>query len=278
MKYHNAAIYFNRESIFDGYSGNLLFRGQVRNFNDASSTGATLRRRALSVAPGTLLPARRCLRVGGLRWLVGVGVTDTFQGREARETYNLRVGSSLFEILSPSQACSNLVSATSAYGYESFFKDIQDTSTSSSYDTFWNVFFAPSEPVSAGTFLRSGARLLRVRQAYVNAEQLRVAESDELDPDWSREAVFTNLGAYDPVTDTYPSTAVTIQVVQMDIFKFYRWRVESESGRKPGDKTVLAPLSVTPLAGTTFSMSGGAWRVISVQQEIDTVAVHARPL
>lgn len=278
MKYHNAAIYFNRESIFDGYHGNLLFRGQVRNFNDASSTGATLRRRALSVAPGTVLPARRCLQVGGSRWLVGIGVTDTFQGREARQTYNLRVGSSLFEILTPAQACSPLASSAVAYGYEGFFKDLQDNSTSSSYDTFWNLFFAPVEPINTGTFLRSGARLLRVRQNYVNAEQLRVAESDELDANWSQTAVFTNMGAYDPITDTYATTTVTVQAVLMDIFKFYRWRVEAEAGRKPGDKAVFVPPTVTPAAGSTFSMSGGVWRVLAVQPELDALAIHARPI
>jgi hypothetical protein len=277
VRYHHAAIYFNRESIFDGYSGNPLFKGQVRNFNDASSTGATLRRRALSVAPGTTLPPRGCLKIGNLRWLVGLGVADTFQGREARETYNLKVGSSLFEILSPAQACSPATAVAPAYGYESFFKATQDANTSSSYDTFWNVFFVPIEPVSAGTFLRSGARLLRVRQTYVNAEQLRVAESDELDPDWSKTAVFTNLGAYDPVTDTYASTSVSVRVVQMDIFKFYRWRVEAESGRKPGDKTVLAPLPNLPSAGTVFTMNGESWRVISAQPELDVFAIHARP-
>jgi hypothetical protein len=277
VKHRNAAVYFNRESIFDGYVGNLIFRGQIRNFNDASSTGATLRRRALSVAPGTILPVRRCLQVSGLRWLAGIGLTDTFQGQAVRETYNLRVGSSLLEVLTPAQACSPLASINSSYGYEEFFKDLQDSSSSSAYETFWNIFFAPIEPVSAGAFLRSGTRLLRVRQTYINAEQLRVAESDELDADWSQTAVFTNLGAYDPVTDTYATTTVSVQAVQMDIFKFYRWRIEAEAGRKPGDKTVFVPASAAPTAGSTFTMAAAAWRVLAVQPELDALAIHARP-
>lgn len=277
MKHKNAAVYFNQESIFDGYVGNLLFRGQIRNFNDASSTGATLRRRALSVAPGTILPARRCVQVSGLRWLAGIGLTDTFQGEAVRETYNLRVGSSLFEVLTPAQACSSVASVNSSYGYEEFFKDLQDSSSSSAYDTFWNIFFAPVEPVAEGTFLRSGTRLLRVRQTYVNAEQLRVAEADELDADWSQTAVFTNLGTYAPITDTYATTTVSVQAVKMDIFKFYRWRIEAEAGRKPGDKTVFVPATATPTAGSTFTMAGTSWRVLAVQPELDGLAIHARP-
>lgn len=277
MKFKNVAIFFDRESIFDGYVGNLLFRAQVKNFNDASSTGATLRRRVLSVAPGTLIPARRCLQVSGLRWLAGLGVTDTFQGETVRDTYNLRVASSLFEALTPAQACSSAVSPSKVYGYEEFFKDTSDSGSSSDYDTFWNVFFAPIEPVSSGTFLRSGSRLLRVRQTYVNAEQLRVAESDELDPDWSQSALFTNQGAYDPVTDTYPSTTVSVQAVQMDIFKFYRWRVEAESQRKPGDRTVFVPTAVSPVVGSVFTMQGTSWRVLALQPEKDALALHVRP-
>lgn len=277
MKFKNVAIFFDRESIYDGYVGNLLFRAQIKNFNDASSTGATLRRRVLSVSPGTLLPDRRCLQVSGLRWLAGLGITDTFQGESVRDTYNLRVASSLFEVLTPAQACSTLPSTFKSYGYEEFFKDTQDSSSSSDYDTFWNIFFAPIEPVSAGTFLRAGSRLLRVRQTYVNAEQLRVSESDELDAGWSQTAVFTNQGAYDPITDTYTPTTVSVQAVQMDIFKFYRWRVEAEAQRKPGDKTVFVPNTAAPTAGSTFSMSGGTWRVLAVQPERDALAIHARP-
>lgn len=277
MRLHSGAIYFDRETVYDGYNGIALFKGQVRNFNDASSTGATLRRRVLSVAPGLTVPLRRCVQLGDLHWIAGIGLTDTFQGKPIRLTYNLRVGSNLFEILAPAAACTAGAALATAYGYEEFFKDSGDNQTSSSLDTFWNIFFAPVEPVKAGSFLRVGTRMLRVRQAYATAEELRIAEADELDEDWSQAAVFTNLGTYDPIFDTYPTTTTSVPVIQMDIFKFFRWRVEAEAQKQPGDKTVFVPKTVTPKTGATFTMNGGTWRVLAVQPEQDIWALHARP-
>lgn len=278
MRLHNAAIFFDRETVQDGYTGATLFKAQVKNFNDASSTGATLRRRVLSVSPANIMPARGCVKLGNLHWIAGIGLIDTFQGRDIRHTYNLRVGSSLFDILTPANACIGALATVSAYGYEEFFKDNQDNTSGSAYDTFWNIFFSRSEPIVVGSFFRSGSRMLRVRQTYVNAEELRVAESDELDTDWSQVAVFTDLGAYNPVTDTYNSTAVSVQAIQMDSFKLYKWRVESEAQKKPGDRTVLVPLTVTPVIGSTFTMVGRSWRVLSVQPELDAWALHSRPV
>ena len=276
MRLHNAATFFDREIVRDGYTGAVLFKAQVRNFNDASSTGATLRRRVLSMAPTNVMPTRGCVRLSNLYWIAGIRVTDTFQGRDIRHTYNLRVGTNLFDILSPANACIGASVTTNAYGYEGFFKDNQERPEASAYDTFWNIFFCPVEPVVVGSFLRTGARMLRVRQTYLNPEGLRVAESDELDLDWSQPVLFTDLGAYDPVTDTYAGTTIAVQAIQMDSFKLYKWRVESEAQKKPGDRTVIVPLTVTPAVGSTFSMIGRNWRVLSVQPELDAWALHSR--
>ena len=276
MRLHNAAIFFDRETVLDGYTGATLFKAQVKNFNDASSTGATLRRRVLSTSPASVMPARGCVRLGDLHWIAGVSLADSFQGRDIRHTYNLRIGSSLFDILTPGRACSGVVSVPPAYGYEEFFKDNQDNLTGSAYDTFWNIFFSPSEPIVVGSFLRVGSRMLRVRQTYVNAEDLRVAESDELDADWSQTVVFTDLSTYNPVTDTYTGTTISVQGVQLDSFKLYKWRVESEAQKKPGDRTVIVPLTITPVVGATFTMVGRSWRVISAQPELDAWALHSR--
>ena len=276
MRLHNAAIFFDREIVYDGYTGVALFKAQVKNFNDASSTGATLRRRVLSVAPANVMPTRGCVKLENLHWIAGLRITDTFYGREIRHTYNLRVGTSLFDILSPGNACIGAAVTSPAYGYEGFFKDNQDNLTGSAYDTFWNIFFCPIEPVVVGSFLRTGSRMLRVRQAYVNPEGLRVAESDELDADWSQTAVFTDLSTYNPVTDTYTGTTISVQAIQMDSFKLYKWRVESEAQKKPGDRTVIVPLTVTPVVGATFTMVGRSWRVISAQPELDAWALHSR--
>lgn len=276
MELHAVARMFDNEPVYDGYGGAYLFDGQVRNFNDASSTGATLRRRVLSVAPDLDVPARRVVRLGSKVWLAGIDLVDTFQGEGIRKTYNLRYGMDLFNLLSPGEVCvPPVVPPVAAYAYSEFFKAVSNTQTDSELDTFWNVFFAPGEPVSEGRFLQVGSRLLRVRQAYLTAESLRVAEADELDADWSQELVF-DLGVYDPVLDTYTNASSTVRGIQMDLLKFYRWRLEAEAVRKPGDRTVFVPTSLTPKVGANFTMLGATWQVLAFQRELDTWALHVR--
>ena len=277
MRMRDVARYFDKEKIYDGYTGRLIFRGQLGEFNDASSVGSTLRRRVLSLAPNLEVPTRRCLKIGSQYWLAGIGLTDTFQGEDTRKTYNLRKATSYFEILTAAQACSATLSSSLAYGYEEYEKDTTNAATDSEYSTFWNVFFAPGEPVRQGSFLRVGSRLLHVRQAYVSAEDLKLAQTDELDSDAVQAAVFTGTGAYDPITDTLSGAATAAQVLQIEAAKFYRWRQWAEADLRPGDRSVFVPLAtVTPKVSSQFTMSGKTWRVVSLQPEFDTWAIHAR--
>lgn len=277
MRLHDVARWFDQEQVFDGYTGRLLFRGQLSNFNDHASAVAALRRRTLSTAPGYSLPARRCLKMGQQRWLASVGVSDNFQGVEIRATYNLRLATSLFKVLTPGQVCVAPGTPLLAYGYEEFFKDSGDTIDSNETSVLWNIFFSPTEPVADGMLLVTGARCLRVKQAYATAEGLTIAEVDEFDPDWSQTVVFSDLGSYDAKTDTNSSVSVTVPVVQVDLAKFYRWRLLIEADRKPGDRIILAPSLVTPKVGSHVAMLGRKWRVMQVQLEIDAWAVHVRP-
>lgn len=277
MRLHNVARYFDNETVKDGYSGAVLFKAQVRNVNDSSSTGATLRRRTMSLAANLSVPTRRCIALGSQKWIAGLPLIDTFQGKDIRKTYNLKSATNLLKILTPGQVCANEV-GTDAYGHEEYFKDTMNAQADSELDTFWNVFLAPNEPCSQGKFLRVGSRLLRARQTYRSPEDLLVAQSDELDSDWSQVATFTELGTYNPITETYNGVPVVVNTIQVDVTKFYRWRLLAESEVQPGDRAVFAPLTVTPLAGRNLTMLGRTWVIRSVQPESDAWALHVRPV
>lgn len=279
MRLRDVSRFFDNEQIYDGYTLRPIFKGQLGEFNDASSVGSTLRRRVLSIAPHLEVPTRRCVKVGTQSWLAGVSITDSFQGVNVRKTYNLRKATSLFELLTPAQACSATPGSSTAYAYEEYFKDTSNAQSDSEYSTFWNVFFAPGESVAQGKFLRVGSRLLRVRQAYVSPEDLRVAQSDELDADVVQSAVFTGTGAYNPITDTLSSGTTAAQVLQIEASKFYRWRQWAEADLRPGDRSVFVPTAtVTPKVASQFTMLGKNWKVVSLQPESDAWALHARPV
>jgi hypothetical protein len=277
MRLHNVARYFDDEAVKDGYSGAMLFKAQVRNVNDSSSTGATLRRRTMSLAANVSVPFRRCIALGSQKWLAGLPLIDTFQGRDIRKTYNLKSATNLLKLLTPGQVCANAL-GTDAYGHEEYFKDTLNAQTDNEIDTFWNVFMAPNEPCTKGKFLRVGARLLRARQTYRSPEDLLVVQADELDGDWSQSITLTEQGTYNPITETYSGTSTVVNTIQVDVTKFYRWRLLAESEVQPGDRAVFAPLTVTPHAGRNFSMLGRTWVIRSVQAEADAWALHVRPV
>jgi hypothetical protein len=137
---------------------------------------------------------------------------------------------------------------------------------------------APDEPCAKGKFLRVGSRLLRARQTYKSPEDLLVVQSDELDEDWSQTATFAEQGTYDPLTETYSGTSTVVNTIQVDVTKFYRWRLLAESEVQPGDRAVFAPLTVTPQAGRNLTMLGRTWVIRSVQPESDAWALHVRPV
>lgn len=278
MRLRNVSRYFDNEKVYDGYTLRPIFRGQLGEFNDASSVGSTLRRRVLSIDPALSVPTRRCVKVGSQSWLAGVPINDSFQGEDVRKTYNLRKATNLFELLTPAQACSVTLGST-AYAYEEHFKETTNGQTDSEYSTFWNVFFAPGEPVAQGKFLRVGSRLLRVRQAYISPEDLRIAQSDELDSDVVQSVTFSGTGAYNPITDTLSASTTAAQVLQIEASKFYRWRQWAEADLRPGDRSVFVPTAtVTPKVSSQFTMLGKSWRVVSFQLESDAWAIHARPV
>jgi hypothetical protein len=275
MKLANAAIYFDNDPFLDGYTGTSLFSGQTASYDDSSSDGATIRRRVLSVAPSVTMPTRRVVSLYGDRWLVGTGTPDGFQGSVIRQHFSMKRVTDLMAVLTPAQALS-AASGTPAYTQKMYFKDTVNSLTDAEYDTFWNVYLAPSETVVKGTFLRDASSVLyRVRGTYLPPEGLRVAQADELDSDAVKSCVF-NTGAYNPTTDAFAAGSSTVSCIWLDMPKLFRFRHVSEAGMQAGDRAVLVPTSVTPVPNMVFTMDSLRWRVLSVQAELDAWVVHAR--
>ena len=271
-----ASAYFDRELVYDAYTGSLLFKCQFSSFDDHSSSGATARRRVLSVVPGTVLPPRKAVKIFDTYWIGGNGDTDGFLGTPVRSNFNLKRSTGLVTILTPAEACL-AAAGVAAHAHMTPFKETVDTQTSSQYSNYWNVFFPATEPVSTGKFLRFGSTLYRIRNHYGTEDGFTVAGSDQLPADALRAATFTTQGEYNLVTDTYPTVTVATQVVAMEVPKFYRLGDASDDYEKPGDMSVFVAKSVTtPTKGSTVSMGSKAWRVLSVVDELDTWVVRVR--
>jgi hypothetical protein len=275
MDLHDAAVFFDNDPVLDGYSGAYLFDAQVASFDDSSSDGATNRRRVLSTGPDVTIPTRRVVSIHGDRWIVGTGTPDGFLGDVIRQHFNTKRATDLMALLTPAQALA-AAAGTAAYAQRMYLKDTINALTDSEYDAQWNIFLAPGEPASKGTFLRdANARLYRVRNDYVPTEGLRILESDELDADAVRACTFST-GTFDPITETMSAGSSTVNCIAVDTPKFFRFRHVSDERIQPGDMALFVPAAITLKQGATFTMAGVLWRAMSVQPEIDAQVAHVR--
>lgn len=275
MDISEAAVFFDNDPVRDGYTDAYLFDGQVASYDDSSSDGATVRRRVMSAAPTVALPTRKVVSIYGDRWLAGRGTADGFQGATVRQHFNMKRVTDLVSVLTPEEARAE-ASGTLAYVHKLFLKDTVNSMTDSEYDCQFNVFIAPGETARKGSFLRdTEGRLYRVRNDYLPADEVRVLESDQLDIDALVTATF-NTGTYDPATDTVSAGTTTSKIIVLDTPKFYRFRHVSDDRIKPGDMTMFAASSLNCQPGTEFEIAGVKWEVLTVQPEIDLLAIHAR--
>lgn len=274
MRLKAAARYFDDTPVYDGYTGDYLWPCQFSSFNDANAVGSTSTRRILSIAPGLVLPARRAIKVFDDVWLVGDGNPDSWKGGVIRQSFNMKKSNGLVEVVTPAQACLG-TAGTEAYAQQIYFKDTVNSLNNADYDPFWNFFFAPGEPVAKGAFLRVGAKLYRVRSDYVPLEDLRIAQSDEVDLG-PLSAVFT-VGAYNAVTDSFTTTTVTTAVVMMDFSKAYAYQTKASERVAAGDMNALvAKSALTPDVGKLVFINSLDWKILSRESEQDAWLLHLR--
>jgi hypothetical protein len=76
MTLAQASSYFDKTPVTDPYTGSVLFYAQIEPFDDAKRDAYTAYRRTMSVAPGTVIPAHKTLRLLGGDWMVGTPQSD----------------------------------------------------------------------------------------------------------------------------------------------------------------------------------------------------------
>lgn len=276
MRLKDAARRFNDAQATDAYTGEELFKCAFTSYDDHAASGATARRRTLSVPELTVIPTRSAINLYTEIWLVGAGSADSFAGSVVRKAYAMRKATDLAKLGSPSQSI-RATGQTPAFVQKQFFKDSYDQLTESDSNIAWNVFVSPIEVVPIGSFIVTTDITLRVRKTYLPVEGLRVAECDELEPDALQTAVFIENGAYNSLTDSYTTTAISSLVYIVDYNKLYHRHTAADAPYEPGDLAVLVPtVSLTPKVGAHLTLLGISWRVLTVQLELDCWLLHIR--
>lgn len=276
MDLAQAANYFNDIPVTDAYTGASLFYAQLSSSLDRQPDGSISKRRIISVAPGTVLPARRAASWLGETWLMGDMILDGLQGIALRANIAVKKATDSFAILTPGQAAL-AASGTLAYGQKEYLKDTVNTQTDAQYDPFWEISFGANEPVLKGTYLRSGSTLYFSRSTHQILEGYIVTEADQVDY-VPASAVFAG-SVYDPTADAFTGSSVTTTGLLMDSYMVYQYLHPSSPKMLPGDQTlVVAQSAVTPVVGQQVTTAGRTWRIEAALADQDAWNLHIRGL
>lgn len=299
MRLAAAASRFDQQVLVDAY-GTDTVKGQLDVFDDTEREGVTTRRRILSTAPASAIPARRALRLGDRVWLVGGSNPDYFRSEPIRTKYVLHQTDGLAWVQTFGQFLRNAgpwtldsglptldsgtatldnggtgegLSAWAAIEWVKATKEIDESSTLS--DLMMAVFAAPETLPAVGMVTIGGASYL-LREPHASAAGFRTAYADEVPLPVTEQATFASR-AYSPVDDTWTETVGAVRFLRL------RWQTHFEylSVRtltfQPGDEVfVCLTAAATPKANDHITLSDGTWQVLTVRPDGDCWSLHVR--
>lgn len=269
MRLLDAARFFDRTEFYDAYAPqNPLFNGQTSLYDDSLRDGTTVVRKVLSVAPGTAIPSRRCVRAHDEDFIIGGIHKDSFDGAVIREKYNLHRAEGLGELKTADQALRSLA-GTSLFASRLWVKDLKELEISSKLASFLNIYVASTENVTAGKMIYLSSRWHLIRNTFVGAAGFLVCESDELPSGCITTATYTakSAGSYNPSTDTIGGAAPASVAILT-----HRWQDDYDYVRISADQyeqgDIVAKVSSTQVTtatpGDLFTLASGVkYKVLS---------------
>lgn len=281
MDLFGAALYFDRDKVYDGYTDAYLFDAQFSSFDGSQLDGSFIRRRTVSLGPKLEVPERRVVRVLSDKWVLGTPVEDGWMGKSIRKTASSKSVTDLFDILTPKQLLEDLPPEASAYAHTRPLKETVNTTTDSEYDAQYVVSFGVNEQAMLGRFIKSDRLLLHVRSTSLPAEGFLDAIGDDLrsefnsdgSPQGLQDVTFT--GTYNPVTDSFDQ-GETVKGLVMDMYKLYEYMEQANPINTRGDKTLLVSDAANVKTGAKVTVAGVEYVVVTKQPYIDAWNLHIR--
>lgn len=289
MKLSDAAAYFNNTVFTDAY-GAATFKGKLMSFDDATRDALSTERRIVSVAPGTVVPARRAVIAAGFTWLVGDVAVDTDgQGNPLRHKYVLHQASELARMYTFGDALAGVVTK-SLWGARLWVKGTKEVDESSGVYDAYTCYFSKSEDIrdpdhANGTFFDSREQYVLiwidqrwhlVRTSYLTGGGFLAAVVDELP-----EPVMVNVNfvtrVYNPVPDTWTETPKIVPAVNLRWQSNFQYFTRYSATYENGDCQIkVRKADITPKAGDRVDLQGRPHKVVAVWDEAPVWGVHLR--
>lgn len=289
MKLAAAAKYFDRDSVYDGYTGNFLFKAQLASYDGSQPDGSFQRRRTVSTAPAITFPTRGVVQVHGERWLFGSPTIDGFYDKPIRQTASAKQVTELYDVLTPGQAADNIpVSSQRIYIFADYMKDTTEQDTNQ-YDPQYSCSASPYEQLYTGLFLRTNKLVLHLRSVQDSTLGFTDMLADEVGyaiqdatawPEvWGRTC-FVGVqvrGPIDPVTEL-PTVSQWGTGLLMDREKLFARGTEASPETKPGDMSLILSEVTFPTVsvGGEVLINNAKWRIVGSVPYFDAWLTHIR--
>lgn len=277
MRLHRAASYFDDSVIYDAYTGSKLGKGQLDPTDIFKLDGASVRRRVISVAPDFPLPTRRAVKLGAGCYLMGEPSSDEWDGSPIRTKYVLHQTPSLATVKTFYEALTG-AAGRSMYASREWNKDVPDEKTSSGYFNDYHVFVANTETVDAYDLVQIEGQWHICHAVHPSLSGFKDAVCHEFIDGSGFESVTVITKTYVPATDSYTTAQSVSLVLRLRWQEQYNFLRESQDPYKQGDQTVIVIKAAwtAASAGDSLQMSDGRWRVLNVQDQGQTLALHVR--
>ena len=286
MRLHKVAQFFDRDPVYDFYTGSLLFKGQFASYEGNQMDGTVQRRRTLSLAPNLQLPYRRVLRIYNETWIVGSPLTDGWESTPIRQTAICKLATDTGAVykpgdwLKPGQPVQDVV----AWNAE-FLKNTVNTQTSSEYSPQYRVWAGVNEPIEPGWLMVSQTptgkeRLVIVRSLLEDPTGFVQVFADEATNDYGFKAwgMFDVQGVMNPITEQVAFLG-NMRMLIVDMYKMYNYRTAFDEKSAPGDLGAYAAKGAVSV-GSTVAAGGYEFMVLRVtpMHALDADILHLRKL
>ena len=274
MRLYRAARLGDTVTATDAYGTDTFDCGfEPMSFNKID--GVSITKRQISVAPGTVMPARSVATIDGRQYLLGHGAPDYWKGKAIRLNYVIQGADGLANLLTIGQALANST-PTTAYAALAFAKYMPaDTNDNSKFSPQYQMFLAGSENAPADSLIQLATKWFLVKQSYISTSGLRIALVNEIE-DPVFETVTFGSRTYDPITDAYSSTGASVKIMRIKWSEHYTYLSIGTETYERGDQQVFMLKTATPKPSDTLTLSDGTWRILAVQDEGTRWSCHVR--
>lgn len=278
MEFKNVARYFDRDPVYDGYTGDYLYKLQITTYDGSQLDGSFIRRRTISMAPEIILPAHSILQFYDERWIFGEPIADGFYGEVVRKTCSSKYVTGLYDVSNLSTVLAGGAPQRQLYAHVRYLKGTADGPSTSEYTPAFEATFSQSEHGFIGRIISKGGEIYLASLEHTAAEGYTIVECDlisQSDDGQAGRVTVVLPGEYDQVEQEY-GPGREIPGILMDRYLLYSRSSAAEEVNMPGDKTLLVNMADAPDVKGTIKINDREWAVQDSFPYSDGMAFHLR--